>query len=99
MNAITLKWLEYAKADLKAAEVLTRSGKTNHSYQFAILHCHQDMEKILKTWMVSKNEVPKMIHDLIKLAQDADIKMPERFLKYISEQQITLAPSSLFVLF
>lgn len=35
--------------------------------------------------MVSKNEVPKRIHDLVKLAQDADIKMPERSLKYISE--------------
>jgi len=35
--------------------------------------------------MVYKNEVPKRIHDLVKLAQDADIKMPQRFLKYISE--------------
>ena len=85
MNAITIKWLEYAKADLEAAEVLTKSGKTSHSYQLAILHCHQALEKILKTWMVSKNEVPKRIHDLVKLARDVDIKMPEHFLKYISE--------------
>lgn len=82
MNAITLKWREYAKADLEAAEVLTKSGKTNYSYQLAILHCHQALEKILKTGTVSKNEVPKRIHDLVKLAQDADIKIPERFLKY-----------------
>ena len=85
VNTITLKWLEYAKADLEAAEVLTKSGKTSHSYQLAILHCHQAIEKILKTWMVSKNEVPKRIHDLVKLAQDADIKISERSLKYISE--------------
>ena len=84
MNTVTLKWLEYAKADLEAAEVLTKSGKTSHSYQLAILHCHQALEKILKTWMVCKNGAPKRIHDLVKLAQDADLKMPERFLKYIS---------------
>ena len=65
MNTLTRKWLEYAKADLEAAVVLVKSGKTHYSYQAAVMHCHQAVEKMLKTLIVSNNEAPKRIHDLI----------------------------------
>ena len=93
MDKITGKWLEYAKADLEAAEVLVRAGKTSHSYQLAVLHCHQAVEKIFKTTVVNKNAAPQRIHDLVKLSQDTSVKTPLRFQNYISELNVHYQPS------
>ena len=48
MEEIVKKWLEYAKTDLEAAEVLVKAGKSPYSYQAAVLHCHQAIEKNFK---------------------------------------------------
>lgn len=92
MKNVTIKWLEYARADLEAAEVLVRAGKTTHSYQLAVLHCHQAIEKILKTVIVNKGEVPNRIHDLIKLAQDTKIRLSLHYQNYISELNVHYQP-------
>lgn len=85
MKKITKKWLDYARADLEAAEVLLKSGKTHWSYQLCLLHCHQAIEKILKTIIVDKNEEVKRIHDIITLLEDSEVKLPKELQEYIDE--------------
>ncbi len=46
MKIIVEKWLNFAKADLEAAEILVTHPKSHYSYQLAVLHCHQSIEKI-----------------------------------------------------
>jgi len=58
------------KADLEAAEVLVRAGKTSYSYQLAVLHCHQAIEKILKTIIVDNGELPNPDFFIRRLIQD-----------------------------
>ena len=44
MNQIAKEWLEFAKSDLKNADILFR----NKSYRDCIWYCHQSLEKLLK---------------------------------------------------
>lgn len=85
MDAIVKKWLDYAKADLEAAEVLSQHPKSHWSYQLAVLHCHQAAEKILKTIIVARGEEPKKIHNLLAVASASKIEFPNNFLRYIEE--------------
>ncbi len=83
MKKLTKKWLDFAKADLEAAGVLLKSGETHWSYQLCVLHCHQAIEKILKTVIVDREKEIKKIHDLIKLLKDSGLKLPTEFEEFI----------------
>lgn len=85
MKEITKKWLDFARADLEAAEVLYESGKTHWSDQLCVYHCHQCVEKILKTVIIKKGNQPKRIHDLISLLEESDAKLPKHLQEYIKE--------------
>jgi HEPN domain-containing protein len=85
MKNLTKKWLDFARADLEAAEVLLKSGKTHWSYQLCVLHCHQAIEKILKTVIVKNGDEVKKIHDLITLLKDSKLKLPEKFQEHIDQ--------------
>jgi HEPN domain-containing protein len=56
-------------------------------------HCHQAIEKILKTAIVAKKKEPKRIHDLIKLSYDTKLKFPFKFQNYISKLNVHYQPS------
>lgn len=85
MDSTVNQWLEYAKADLEAAEVLAKNPKSYYSYQLSVLHCHQAIEKILKTVMVSNNDEPKKIHNLLVLVNHSKIKLDTDMKDYIEE--------------
>lgn len=85
MEPLVKKWLEYAKADLEAAEVLTEHPRSHYSYQLTVLHCHQAIEKILKTKIISSGGEPKKVHNLIFLLQESKLDIPDEFKKYIEE--------------
>lgn len=61
------------------------SGRTHWSYQLCLLHCHQAIEKILKTIIVDKNKEVKRIHDIIALLEDSEVKLPKELQEYINE--------------
>lgn len=85
IKKLTNKWLDFAKADLEAAEVLLESGKTRWSYQLCVLHCHQAVEKILKTVIVEEGGEVKKIHDLIALLKYSGLQLPEEYIEYIDK--------------
>ena len=93
MKNIVQKWLEYAKADLEAAEVLVGHPKSHYSYQLAVLHCHQAIEKILKTKIIDNGNEPKRVHNLIFLLQESKLDISEENRKYIEELNPHYQPS------
>ncbi|MBI5701107.1 HEPN domain-containing protein [Candidatus Saganbacteria bacterium] len=85
MKYLVQKWLEYAKADLEAAEVLVLHPKSHYSYQLAVLHCQQAIEKILKTILVDMGKEPKRVHNLIFLLEESGLDPPIEFKNYIEQ--------------
>ena len=83
MKDITKKWIDFARADMEAAKVLLKSGETHWSYQLCVLHCHQAIEKILKTVIVENGDEVKKVHNLIFLLNESKLKIPEEFKQHI----------------
>lgn len=93
MKNLTEKWLDFAKADLEAAEVLLKSGKTHWSYQLCVLHCHQAIEKILKTVIVKNGDEVRKVHNLIFLLSESKLEISEEFKRHIEELNPHYQPS------
>lgn len=68
-------WLESAKHDLKTAEHLFKSKR----YDWCLFLGHLVLEKTLKAlWIKNKsNNHPPRIHNLLKIAEEAKIKLIE----------------------
>ena len=58
------EWILKAQNDLKSAEILYRENGPTDSLCF---HCHQMVEKMLKSFLVFRKEEFPKIHDLIRL--------------------------------
>lgn len=68
-------WLDLSRYDLKTAEAMLASKR----YLYVLFTCQQAMEKMLKGLVVKNTQAfPPKIHNLIKLAQLADIELDER---------------------
>lgn len=81
MKNITKEWLYSANSDLQDAGVLFQ----NKSYKNCVLHCHQAIEKILKSIIVERDYRLIRIHDLITLVNDAKVKLPKDIMVFIDE--------------
>jgi HEPN domain-containing protein len=79
MKEITKAWFEFAKQDLKDAEILLK----NRSTKGCVWHCHQAIEKILKAIIIEKGKRPRKIHDLIELLKEANVKLPKELSNFI----------------
>ena len=77
MKEITKKWMAFAKADMAAAEVQFQFGeKKGSSYQIAVFHCHQAVEKMLKASLAEQGkEIPKL-HNLVRLLALIEFSIP-----------------------
>lgn len=76
-------WLEFAKQDLKMAEVALREKFYNQT----CFHCQQAVEKFLKGYLIAKNkEVPKIhfLDELLNLCAQID-KNFEKLKDYCSK--------------
>lgn len=93
MDVIVKKWLEYAKADLEGAEVLMMHPKSHRSYQLAVLHCHQAIEKLLKTVIVFNGEEVLRIHDLVRLGEVSKLELTPEIQEYLKELNVHYQPS------
>ena len=69
MELITRKWLERARYDLSSAKIMYNSKR----YLYAAFMCQQALEKILKAVLIeNKRNVPR-IHNLVRLAEQAEV--------------------------
>ena len=63
------KWFKLALYDLETARVMFETGR----YRYVPFMCQQAIEKVLKG-MISEKLNPPRIHDLVRLAELAEIK-------------------------
>lgn len=87
---ILKQWIDYANADLDAAQRLLKSARPSRwTYLLTLWHCQQTIEKGLKMIIIKKNKELLKIHDLQRLAEitaielcEDDIKLIKRLNKY-----------------
>ena len=70
---ISKKWFEFAARDLRDAEILFK----NKSYKGCILHCHQTLEKYLKSVIVENNKLMAIISNQAKKIAKSYVKKLE----------------------
>jgi HEPN domain-containing protein len=73
-------WVESADADLETAFILYE----NKRYNWSLFIGHLFLEKILKAHFIKNNDgnVPPKIHNLIRLAELAKLKLEEDLLEF-----------------
>lgn len=81
MRNVVKEWLKSAERDLQDALVLFR----NKSYKNCVLHCHQAIEKMLKSIIIQKGYRLIRTHDLIALVDDAKLKLPSDIINFIDQ--------------
>lgn len=80
MDKKTGQWLEQSDYDMNTAEYMFKGGR----YFYAVFMCHLSIEKALKGLYYEKlKEVPPRTHNLISLANELEIKLPEEEGKFV----------------
>jgi HEPN domain-containing protein len=73
-------WIDSANHDFDVAQTLFDNGK----YDWCLFIAHLVLEKTLKACYVqNKNEFPPRTHDLVKLAQMAEMELKEETLEFL----------------
>lgn len=80
-NKTIRHWLDFAKEDLKTAEILFNSK----SYKNCIYHCHQAIEKFLKANIIARGKRFRKTHDLPDLLKESEVKYTKEILEFIHE--------------
>lgn len=79
-------WRKASKQDFETVEILFKNKKYHH----ALFFCHLSIEKNLKAIIVkTTRKAPPLLHDLVRLAERAGIKLS-------AKQKIELAEISIF---
>ena len=75
MNRIVKNWAATSNYDLQTADAMYKAGR----YLYVVFMCHLAIEKMLKALLALKypEDIPPKIHNLINLAQKAEIPLPE----------------------
>lgn len=74
-------WLDNAQEDIIAAQLLLQNPRC---YKLASFHCQQALEKILKSYILLKNNVLLDGHNLLWLCKQA-AKIDKDFLDFLDE--------------
>jgi len=69
MDIITKKWIERAKYDLVTAQAMLVTKR----YLYVAFMCQQSLEKILKAIIIEKGEPALRTHNLVRLAEKAEV--------------------------
>jgi HEPN domain-containing protein len=85
---IVRQWVDLADKDLALAEH-TAKTMLPVPYEMVCFHCQQFVEKYLKAFLVSKEQEPPYIHDLVKLAALCETENPD--FRQIKQKCVILA--------
>ena len=81
MTQIYKEWLEFAKSDMKNAEILF----THNSYKDSIWYCHQAIEKLLKAILSNQGKTVRKTHDLIGLLEETNVNYQKSLSTFLEE--------------
>ncbi len=75
-------WIAGAEYDLETAKHMLKTKR----YIYVVFMCHLSLEKMLKAHVeMEENKFPPKIHNLVKLAERAKLKIPAAFNNVIVE--------------
>jgi HEPN domain-containing protein len=74
-------WFNSSAQDWKIVQVLFKSKK----YMYALFFCHLSLEKYFKGIIVRNSETSPITHDLLLLAEKANIKLTDEQSTLLSE--------------
>lgn len=82
MNDKVKYWINIAEYDLDTAEAMLETER----FLYVGFMCHQTIEKMLKAVIEKQqvSDIPPKIHNLLRLANIANIALPDRYVKLIS---------------
>ncbi|MCF6149113.1 MAG: HEPN domain-containing protein [Candidatus Kuenenia sp.] len=82
INAHIDYWLKSAAHDMEVAETLFQ----NQKYDWCLFIGHLVIEKVLKAFYVrDKKEIPPKIHNLLRLAENTNLKLTEEQLTFLAD--------------
>lgn len=74
-------WISQSKRDIKTASDLYVTGH----YDWCLFMWHLAIERLLKAKIVIQNKSPLYIHDLTRLAKEADITLNKELIERLNE--------------
>lgn len=82
MNDKVKYWISIAEYDFETAEAMLKTER----FLYVGFMCHQTIEKLLKAVIEKEriSDVPPKIHNLLRLANIANIALPDKYMKLIS---------------
>jgi HEPN domain-containing protein len=82
MNEAVRSWVERSCYDLDTAKAMLASGR----YLYVVFCCQQAAEKALKAVVASRTgALPPRIHNLLRLAEAAQIELPTDKIQFLGE--------------
>jgi HEPN domain-containing protein len=80
-------WIDKANNDINNIEIILKSGESNLPTDTLSFHCQQAVEKLLKAYLISKNEKIIFTHNLADLVSIC-IKHDKAFESIIEKAEI-----------
>ena len=82
MNGALEIWKNQAHYDLETARAMLKSDR----YLYVLFCCQQAIEKMIKGLIAQKSrELPPRLHNLMRLAQIADLELTEEHADFLRE--------------
>lgn len=82
MDDASRQWAEQARYDVGTADAMLKAGR----YLYVLFCCQQAVEKAIKAIIVRKTgELPPRVHNLLRLAEVAEIKPDVEQTRFFAE--------------
>jgi len=93
MNKIVKNWVATSNYDLQTADAMYKVGR----YLYVVFMCHLAIEKMLKALLSHKypENVPPKIHNLINLAQRAEVTIPDNLTDFYKGSTMLVSPPAI----
>lgn len=82
MDDLSRQWADQARYDLETADAMLQAGR----YLYVLFCCQQAVEKAIKALIVRRTgEFPPRVHNLLRLAEVAQIESDGERIRFLGE--------------
>ncbi|MCE5268149.1 MAG: HEPN domain-containing protein [Planctomycetaceae bacterium] len=82
MDDLSRQWADQARYDLETADAMLKAGR----YLYVVFCCQQAVEKAIKAFIIRKTgEFPPRVHNLVRLAEVAEIESDGERIRFLGE--------------
>jgi HEPN domain-containing protein len=82
MDDLSRQWADQARYDMETADAMLKAGR----YLYVVFCCQQAVEKAIKALIVRRTgEFPPRVHNLVRLAEVAEIESDGERIRFLGE--------------